>query len=239
MIFAKGFFDLQFSFAERVSELSGTELETVLLEYTNFHVRFGLGRDFNPDGEGWRAYLAGLREAGDPREWTYRFYLRDPEQRTAPAVAATVGCFSYAVPDGTHVRLHFRNTEDEARSPLGSTQIPKRRAELAAIFAHMKGSVGSDTPVIGASWLYNLRAYRRLFPPSYVSAAAPFQGAFHSMGLWGQFLDRRGEVRASMAEPFMKAVAETQNLERVGECFPFCVLRVSAPARDFYEFYEV
>lgn len=94
MVFCKGFFDLQFSFAERVRDLSGESLETALLNYTNFYVRFGLGRDLDADDAGWRRYLAGLPSADDAREWTYRYYLREPEAKTAPPTVATFGCFS-------------------------------------------------------------------------------------------------------------------------------------------------
>ena len=61
MVFAKDFFDLQFSFAERVRDLSGIPLGIALLEYTNLYARFGLGRDFNVEHESWQTYLAGLR----------------------------------------------------------------------------------------------------------------------------------------------------------------------------------
>lgn len=47
MIYAKAFFDLQFQFAEKVAVLSGLPLAEALLKYTNFYVRFGLGRDFD------------------------------------------------------------------------------------------------------------------------------------------------------------------------------------------------
>ena len=87
MAFAKDFFDLQFSFAERARALSGMSLEVALFEFTNLYVRLGCGRDFSFDHEGWQSYLSGLRGASDGREWTYRFYLRDPEARTAPSVA--------------------------------------------------------------------------------------------------------------------------------------------------------
>ncbi len=65
MIYAKAFFDLQFQFAEKVAVLSGLPLAEALLKYTNFYVRFGLGRDFDRAHPGWREYLAGLRDAGD------------------------------------------------------------------------------------------------------------------------------------------------------------------------------
>ncbi len=239
MVFAKDFFDLQFSFAERVRDLSGMPLGIALLEYTNLYARFGLGRDFNAEHESWQTYLAGLRRAANGREWTYRFYLREPEAKTTPAVVATFGCFSYALPGGNHVRLHFRDTEAEECSPLGAARIDQRRAELCALFAHLKPSVNEDIPVVGASWLYNLEAYRRLFPAGYASTTRRIRDGFRSMALWGQFLNRRGNVRESMAGPFSAALSQSSNLGRVGECFGFQALTARAPARQFYDFYEV
>ena len=76
MIYAKAFFDLQLQFAHKVAVLSGLPLARALLEYTNLYIRFGLGRGFDPAHPTWREYLAGLQDANDTREWTYRFYLR-------------------------------------------------------------------------------------------------------------------------------------------------------------------
>jgi hypothetical protein len=212
---------------------------TSLLEYTNFYVRFGFGRDFNADHDGWQTYLAGLRSAADGREWTFRYYLREPEVHTAPPVAATFGCFSYELRQGNIVRLHFRNTESNDRSPLGNAQTDRRRAELAALVAHLGSRVGPHTRIVGASWLYNLRAYRRLFPPAYVSSARPIRRAYRSMPLWGQFVDRRGEIRQSMAESFLNALADTAKLDDLGSCFPLQALTVTAPAREFFDFYGI
>ena len=58
--YARGFFDLQLRFAERIAALAGLPLSRALLEYTNLYVRFGLGRDFDPAHPGWRDYEAGL-----------------------------------------------------------------------------------------------------------------------------------------------------------------------------------
>lgn len=106
--------------------------------------------------------MTGLRSAADGREWTYRYYLREPEARTAPRVEATFGCFSYELRAGNVVRLHFRNTDSDDRSPLDMARMERRRDELAALFAHLRTRISADTPIVGASWLYNLRAYRRL-----------------------------------------------------------------------------
>ena len=239
MVFCKDFFDLQFSFAEKVRDLSSESLETTLLDYTNFYVRFGFGRDFNAENESWRHYLAGLPSANDGRDWTYRYYLREPEAKTAPPAVATFGCFSYELRDGGAVRLHFRDSDSDCCSPLATARVERRRAELAALFAHLMPNISQDAPIVGASWLYNLRAYRRLFPPAYVASARPIRNAFRSMPLWGQFLNRRGEIREPTSKAFLNALAQAPSLSEVGRCFPLQALGVSAPAREFADFYGI
>ena len=166
MVFGKSFFDLQLSFAERVRDLSGMPLERALFEYTNLYVRFGLGRAFDPDHQGWKAYLTGLRNADDGRDWTYRFYLEDPEATTAPPLAATFGCFSYALSSAGHVRLHFRDAEADGRSPLGAARIEQRRAELGTLFGHLKSAVSDRSTPPAPPCVRSSRTWRPGIPAS-------------------------------------------------------------------------
>lgn len=105
MVYAKAFFDLQWQFADKVTTISGLPLTHVLFEYTNLYIRFGLGRDFQPDHPIWQAYLAGLQDTDDTRAWTYRFYLTRDEALTGPPIVATFGCFSYALLPEDRIRL--------------------------------------------------------------------------------------------------------------------------------------
>jgi hypothetical protein len=239
LVFPKEFFDLQFSFAERVQASSGMSLERALFEYTNFYVRFGCGRRFDDEHESWRAYVAGVRNASDGRDWTYRFYLRDPEATTAPPVVATFGCFSYAFQAPDVVRLHFVSTDRQGNSPLGAPRLEHRRAELTALFGHLKRTAGEGVTVVGTSWLYNLEAYRRLFPPAYVSSARAVRGRFRSMPLWGQFLDYRGRVKEALNGAFLETLSKQTTITNLDECFPFSVLAVEASAHQFYDHYDV
>ncbi len=167
-VYEKAFFDLQVRFARKVTALSGLPLERALLQYTNLYVRLGLGRAFDPGHPIWREYAAGLGDADDIGEWTYRFYLTRPETEP-PGIVATRGCFSYARLSGDRIRLHFRSVESDGRSALGIERRDQRRAELAALFGHLHRTADGPLQVIGASWLYNLDAYRRLFPGAYVA----------------------------------------------------------------------
>lgn len=237
--YAKGFFDLQLQFAETVSALSGLPLTRALLEYTNLYIRFGLGRDFDPAHPGWREYLAGLRDSHDPRQWTHRFYLTRPDALAPPALVATFGCFSYGRLSDDRIRLHFRNAETDGRSPLGRDRLDQRRADLAALFEHVRRTARSPLRVVGASWLYNLQAYRRLFPEPYLATARVIHHRFRHMPLWGQFVNRHGEIKETLALPFLERLERQSSMEGLDDCFPFQVLSVEASVLEFYGFYGV
>jgi hypothetical protein len=236
--YAKSFFDLQLHFAERVSALSGLPPDRTLLEYTNFYIRFGLGRDFDPANPGWQQYLAGLGGTSDRSEWTYQFYATRGS-RVSRSVVATFGCFSYGRLGTDRIRLHFQNAEPDGQSPLGRACRDQRLIELRALFEHAKRTEPEPLWVVGASWLYNLDAYRRLFPEPYLATAHPLPGRFQHMPLWGQFVDRHGDVRADMARQFRERLERQSTLDRLERCFPLPVLGLEAPVEEFCDFYHV
>ena len=237
-MYAKEFFDLQLEFAETVSALSGLPLARTVLDYTNFYIRFGLGREFDPTHPTWQDYLAGLRDGSDRREWTYRFYAARPDPGP-PGLVATFGCFSYAWLRSDRLRLHFHDADGDGGSPLGPERRDRRSAELAALFASVERSAARPFRVIGASWLYNLAAYRGLFPPAYLATARVVHDRFRHMPLWGQFVDRHGGVREGAAREFRGRLRRQTSARDLDACFPFQVLALEAPADEFYAFYGV
>ena len=239
MIYPKGFFDLQLRFAEKVTLLAGLPLTRALLDYTNLYIRFGLGHGFDPTHPTWRAYLAGLPDPGDPGEWTYAFYRRRPDTMAAESVVATFGCFSYALPTPERIRLHFQNAETDGRSPLGIDRVRERQAELAALFAHVKRTQRPPLQVRGVSWLYNLDAYRRLFPASYVATPHVAAQRFQHMPLWGQFVDRHGVMKEQATRQFLDRLERESSPDGLEQCFPLQPLVVDAPVQAFYDFYRL
>ena len=239
MIYARAFFDLQLEFAETVSVLSGPPLAETLLDYTNFYIRFALGRGFDPDHPGWREYVAGRREVRDQREWTYRFYISRLPAKAGPDVTATFGCFAYAPLGPDRVRLHFENNETGDGSPLAVERRGERLADLAELFAHLKRTTQQAPRIVGASWLYNLDAYRCLFPKPYLATARVIHGRFRHMPLWGQFLNRRGEVKENVAREFLARLRHQSDRDALDSCFPLSMLGLEASATEFYAFYGV
>jgi hypothetical protein len=224
--------DLQVEFAQVVSLRTGLALPRTLLDYTNLYVRFGLGRGFDAKHPVWREYADGLARAADPRASTREFYAGRPRTVEPPGLVATFGCFSYADLDGERIRLHFHDAEPDGRSPLAKDRQGARRAELVALFAHVRRTRGGARRVIGRSWLYNLEAYRRLFPPAYLATARPLANAFRYMPLWGQFATRRGDLREAAAQELRERVARWSGDDLAG-CFPLQALAVEAPVGEF------
>lgn len=213
--------------------------ERALLDYTNLYVRFGLGRDFDPAHPVWREYLAGLRGPRHDGDWTYRFYLTRAAVPAGPPAVMGTGCFWYSRLDEERIRLHFQNAETDGRSPLGAERLDRRLTDLATVFRHVKRTWDRPPRVVGASWLYNLSAYRRLFPPAYLATARVIGERFRSMPLWGQFLDRRGEIRERARREFLGRLDRQQSLDRLDLCFPLQVLSLEASATEFHDFYRL
>lgn len=233
MRLSSGFFDLNLRFARKVAEVSGIPLEGALLGYTHCYVRFTNLRDFAMDNPVWQAYLAGLRDAADPLEWTYAFYLEQDARAPSRLRGPQFGCFSYSrLPDG-QVRLHFHNAEPGDEHPLGDSRLAQRREELAALVAHVREHAPDATRVAGGSWLYNLEAYRRLFPPAFLASARPGEGDFQFMTLWGQFLDRRGGVRPGPAAQFLERLEQAKTLAEARASSPLRVLYLEAGLEVF------
>jgi hypothetical protein len=238
MMYAKAFFDLQLAFADKVAARAGLSQARALLDFTNLYIRFGLGRGFDPVHPVWQEYLAGLQPTEDRGDWTYRFYRQRSEVTEPPGVVAAFGCFAYARRGPDRIRLHFRNAERASHSALSAERRERRLTELAALFDHARQTLVGPAQVVGASWLYNLHAYRRLFPDSYLATAHVLSGRFRHMPLWGQFLDRHGQVKETVARQFLARLDGQVAVDDLDLCFPFPVLAVEAPVQDFCEFYE-
>ncbi|MEM5345460.1 hypothetical protein [Paraburkholderia azotifigens] len=237
--YSRAFFELQWQFAERVAAISGMPREQALLHYTNFYIRFGLGREFDPNHAVWRIYIDGLSQAGDAVDWTWLFFLARPPV-PPPSLVAAFGCFSYSNAGNDAIRLHFANAESGDCSPLSRERIGERRAELRALFDHVdyvRRTRPSIQRVVGTSWLYNLPAYRRLFPSGYVETARESSSHFRNMPLWGQFLDRHGNVRQEGKAILLEHIARQTRLQDIAQCFPLRALAVDAPIALFDGFY--
>jgi hypothetical protein len=237
MNYPQRFFDINLCFAQRVAEISEQSLDSALLHYTNLYIRFGLGWDLSAATPIWQEYLDGLPQVEDRVEWTYQFYLKRQKLAVSQAFDWPFGCFSYTVLGDSRIRLHFHNNEPAEISPLSRDRMGERLAELKSMFAYIKQEVSTPATVIGASWLYNLEAYRRLFPPAYLATAQAGGHDFPYLPLWGQFIDHRGCIKEELVAGFLERLDQQHSLTCIEQCFPFQVLHVESAIQEFYQFY--
>lgn len=236
--YPRGFFDLNYRYAIRIHEVTDLSIEDALLKYTHLYLAFGLGRSFDPTLPAWVEFLSGLVQSSDPLDWINLTYARLSGGLPSPVPENSFGGFSYAVWEGGRVRLHFRVVTD-CSSPLKRAEMPARLRELLTLFAHLRVSAPNARTVLGGSWLYNIEAYRRLFPANYLATASPEEPETQFIALWGQFLDHNRQVKPDLAARFLETIAHQTTLESLLNAFPYPVLRLEGPVEEFYRFYGV
>jgi hypothetical protein len=232
MDFAPAFFELQLRLARRVAELTPMPLEQALLEYTHLFIRMGCGRNPHAGNARWNEYLAGLKRHADAVAWTCEFRARARAWDTGPPLERVSGCFSYSRLAPARVRLHFYTDPASSESPLAAGQAPARRRELAALLGAL-GRTEPATQVVGQSWLYGVQAYRRLFPAAWLETARTVVPPWQRLPLWGQLVDRRGQVRPALQQRFMQQLEAATVVGQLAACFALPVVAVEAPARIF------
>jgi len=234
MNWSRAYVGILLRFAMRAAEIEGVSMDTALLRFTPFYLNLGLTHSFAPDDPTWQEFLAGYRDASEPVAWVHSFYLA--HARTSGE--SPYGCFSYAYePDTRSIRFHFANRDTSGYGPLSDERLQARRRDLIAMFADIQREVPSADAVRGRSWMYNLAAYRRLFPPEYAGAADPVVPEFQYMSLWGQFLDRHGEARPGPTGRFLTRIAAATTVDALTRSFPVPVRAPRCPVAHCYAFY--
>lgn len=243
---SRDYVDLQVRFAARVAELAEISLPEALLRYTNFHRRMGFGvPGQRPPPAAWLAMVGGIEAlAHDQR--VERVHAALEAQGDASIILLPgrrgFGCFACEPPDAEGmVRIHFGNRVPNADvGPLHASRIAERRAELRAMFSWLAAEHPQARRVDGGSWLYNLEAYRRLFPPAFAASRDPRNGPpyLHGMSTWGQFIDFRGRIRTDARERLLAALPAL-DMAAPHRVFPYQVLFTSAPFEAFLREYGV
>ena len=237
------YFEIQLLLARRMAELTGDPVGQMARTYTNLSHRLGQGAPLagSPTAV-WLAYeqaLDAVPDLEDQVALTRQTFIEQPEE-TIPAPGQTLfGCFAHEAPDSEgRVKMHFHNLDtDDAGGPLAAGKAGRRRADLAAMVANIRQVHPHATAIQGGSWLYNLEAYRRLFPADYIASRfAPDTVRLTGTSTWGQLLDSRSEIRPDVRDALMA------NLNRLDprapwRAFPLRALRTSAPLTSFEVFY--
>jgi hypothetical protein len=235
----RGFFEIQLLFAQAIADRTSHSLSDACLEFTNLHRRLGLGRaDGGSHSAEWTRYAAGLDRCAsrsDRLEWTVAFFVD-----VAPKASAThsFGCFSYELQSPDVVRIHFSNRDSaDGCGPLARAKADRRKSELREMFRFIRAHHPSARAVRGSSWLYNLEAYRRLFPPKYAASTfVPERVRLDGTSSWGQLLDFRGFVKSSVRQDLLDNIGNL-DISAPWKAFPMLALGAQGSIEHFYQFY--
>ncbi|MGH6996900.1 MAG: hypothetical protein ACREEO_01850, partial [Phenylobacterium sp.] len=231
------FFAVQLQFAERLATLGGPPFPEAVLRYTNLHRRFGLGRaDPDRPRSEWLRIEAQLVQRQGLQERLDAIVSCYADAKPQADLTPRFGCFRFDPPgsDGV-VRIHFSSRDADDVSPLARDRAERRRAELAEMCAYIGRHHPDAKTVQGGSWLYNLEAYCRLFPPAYVaSRRTPTQVRLDGTSTWGQLLTYRGELKTAVRDQLVGRLGEIE-LTAPWRVFPLQALGVQAPFRVFQD----
>jgi hypothetical protein len=239
MIFNRDFLDIQIHFAKRVGDFVELPLETLLFRYTSLPIRFGVPfTDIREDHPDWQEFVQQIPKTSDLGQAAHQHHLKIMKNK-AP-LRDQFGCFSFDwLADNKSIRFHFANNDDAEPGCLNKERIPQRMQELKDMFGYIKKTYPEAEVVESSSWIFHLDAFTRLMPPEFTAQAHMKDNNYHSLAVWGQFLDRYGNVKPDLEKEFYDNLQKADSLEKVEESFPFTVLQAIASIKVFYDFYTI
>ena len=241
MLYPPGFFGLQLTFARKITQLTQRPYQETILIMTAVYRILGLNWSLDPQNIVWQDYLKGLHQIDidADADWSYQFYLERADQ--IPSYDNQHwGCFGYEYwSERRLIHLHFWNLDDSGYGPLSHLRKDARLADLRSMFTHIKRMHPDAIAVHGSSWLYNVEAYRQLFPLEFALSACTDTPHLIARSLWGQFLRFDGRLNEERAVVFLDRLNRLEVEHLYAQCFPFQVLLTQAPITLFYPFYGV
>lgn len=254
-VYPKGLFDTQFAFAKIVAERRGISVIEAVEEYAPL-----LNKAIHTEGKE-KELLPGLTD-DNLAEVGYAEVLKRRKSYSKEGLKyqdgkeGRFGCFYYRYDDATKtISPHFFNAEaeeefqdgkDVSKGPLSKEKIDRRKAELADMFRDIKGKHPDAKVVQGRSNLYNLEAYRRLYPPTYEVGEIDYSPELWKgqTDIWGQFLGGNekavGEYgfKKEAADEFLEKAKDVP-LDALVDAVPMPPRTAHGNIQDFYDFYGI
>jgi hypothetical protein len=230
-------FDLQLLFVDHLVQHHNLPYADALTHYTALFKRLGFGQPNQQAGTAaWRHFVATVRNqpSRQRRLQTVVDYAKSKLVSYSHYTYREFGCFGFDPPDKTGaVDLHFNPKNDcSAFGALDRRRADVRKAELAEMVAYIRRQFGTEAQTLhGASWLYSLEAYRRLFPDEFAASARIYkepQFRCRGIGVWGQFIDRDDGLKPDLRDTFICRLTDLK-LDALWWIFPLPLQVASAP----------
>jgi hypothetical protein len=159
------------------------------------------------------------------------------------------GCLIYDEVSGTPdvVGMHFVNAEYVSEGPLNSSRAILRKSEMFDLLSDVHNRFPNTNEIRGKSWLYNLAAYKQLFPDSYLAnLVIDTDDSQWGRGstIWGQFIDGQMQLRTEKAKSFLETLSTLSVGEPLSTIFGkndsvLPPLSTYGPIADFYDMYGI
>jgi len=234
-----GYFGLQTCFANSWARLSDEDFSTALKERTTV-VRITRGNHTPADAEDPKALtelLADVRLEDDPLQVAtalYNIYLQQPYSAYAPP-KYPFGAFIYTTrPDIKGIQLHF-DSPQRGSNPFADSEL--RHREFAAMLEDIAVNHPDAQKFLAGTWLFKIPGFRQLFPPD-IQLGPPPQLRMAGDSLWGQFLNRDGEIHNRLRRIFTNKVYAANTTKDLLQAFPAPVLFTNDDIRKYYEYYK-
>jgi hypothetical protein len=227
MDYQASFFQLHLQFAKEIARVNYLEFTHALLAYSPIFRLIGA------DVDSWNTYLEGLAQSENQADFTADYVSK---HRFVPE-REQFGCFAYALEDNDkQLRIHFDNVE--GKGALSKERVAARQAEIKAMIADARAKNPQLERIRGGSWLYNLEAYKRLFPTKLIAELYVQGEEFQFLSLWGQCLLASGDANPQTSAYILQKAAVLKAEDDVQNCFPYQVLGYVGKLSDFEGFYR-
>lgn len=240
--YPQGYFDVQVEFAKRWSEIAGEDIAETLLHKTALYRAITAEKpteDTSPLV--WAAFLNGRSpaEVANISERLYDVYAQQPHSRYVPP-QNRFGMFGYEIyQDRNAVKLHIDNPR-RGISPLAPEHLRERHTEFKAMLEEIQHTHSEITTFLTGSWVYSTEKFRNLLPPNVETKdLMSLDMFFGGNSLWGQFINKDGELNERLAHEFLKGIRKADSLQDLIDAFPRRTIFTQGAIERYYEHYGV
>jgi hypothetical protein len=248
----KEHFALRMEFAKRMSQETKEPLWLCLRRYTDLYDMLGLGgpeRHISDEIRKRRQVYEWRVEGADNEEEALR--VSEELYRAALPSGDTFTeqwhpfKYTYDKASGT-VSTHFIGAlnplfYEEKSSALSSAQLHESRQKVKEMFQTIREEHPDAEYVEGCSWLYNLEAYRRLYPEAYLRSAElwnPHDRQVSTPMIWAQFYSKDGGLNLERVAQFREKMKHLDP-EHPEDAFPYRPVIAGCDIGEFYKEYGI
>jgi hypothetical protein len=237
MVFPKEFIKIQFVFADKVAQILHISFRKALFEYTSIPIRVGIPfSGLQEENENWQTFIQNI-QSKDDFEIAYKIHCE--RMKDALPMRMQFGCFSFDyLADEKLIKIHFANNDKTNPDVLSNTNQQKRQEELKLMFTQIKIKHPEAEGVVSSSWLYNIEKFKRLFPSEFFENTK-VKWDFRSLGIWGQFIDKYGNIKTSEVDQFKIKVDKSITLNDLKEAFALKDIKCWSMIDVFYLKYNL